>query len=105
MVRAMAARRDKAPTIAKFQNDAARQVLALTGFDRVMVYQFDSEGHGEVIAESARPGMESSLGLHYPASDTPKQARELYLLNPFRIIADVAARTAALKPPVDTVTP
>ncbi|EIZ78107.1 bacteriophytochrome protein [Novosphingobium sp. Rr 2-17] len=105
MVRAMAARLGKAPTIAKFHHDAARQVLAITGFDRVMIYQFDSDGHGDVIAESTRTGMESFLGLHYPSSDIPQQARELYLLNPFRIIADVAAPTVALLPPADAVTP
>ncbi|MBP2463697.1 MULTISPECIES: HWE histidine kinase domain-containing protein [unclassified Rhizobium] len=105
MVRAMAARLLKSPTIAKFHHDTARQVLAITGFDRVMIYQFDTEGHGEVIAESARAGMESFLGLHYPASDIPRQARELYLRNPFRIIADVAAPTVSLLPPADAVTP
>ncbi|BCH62269.1 GAF domain-containing protein [Agrobacterium vitis] len=105
MVRAMAARLLKSPTIAKFHHDTARQVLAITGFDRVMIYQFDTEGHGEVIAESARAGMESFLGLHYPASDIPRQARELYLRNPFRIIADVTAPTVPLLPPADAVTP
>jgi light-regulated signal transduction histidine kinase (bacteriophytochrome)/CheY-like chemotaxis protein len=105
MVRAMAARLGKAPTIAKFHHDAARQVMAITGFDRVMIYRFDTDGHGEVIAESTRAGVESFLGLHYPSSDIPRQARQLYLLNPFRIIADVAAPTLALLPPADTVTP
>ncbi|MGV2074262.1 GAF domain-containing protein [Agrobacterium vitis] len=105
MVRAMAARLLKSPTIAKFHHDTARQVLAITGFDRVMIYQFDTEGHGEVIAESARAGMGSFLGLHYPASDIPRQARELYLRNPFRIIADVTAPTVPLLPPADAVTP
>ncbi|CAN5254066.1 hypothetical protein BH10PSE15_BH10PSE15_05250 [soil metagenome] len=105
MVRAMAARLTKAPTTAKFHNDAARQDLAITGFDRIMIYRFDGEGHGEVIAEALRAGMESFLGLHYPATDIPQQARTLYLLNPFRIIADVAAPTLALLPPTDGVTP
>lgn len=105
MVRAMAARLAKSPTIEKFHHDAARQVLAITGFDRIMVYRFDEGGNGEVIAESTRMGMESFLGLHYPASDIPQQARALYLQNPFRIIADVAAPTVALLPPADPVTP
>lgn len=105
MVRAMAARLTKVPSIEKFHRDAVRQVLAITGFDRVMIYRFDTDGHGEVIAESTRAGVDSFLGLHYPASDIPRQARELYLRNPFRIIADVAAPTVALLPPADAVTP
>jgi light-regulated signal transduction histidine kinase (bacteriophytochrome)/ActR/RegA family two-component response regulator len=104
MVRAMATRLTKAATLDKFHKDAARQVLALTGFDRIMIYRFDGEGNGEVIAESTRAGMESFLGLNYPAGDIPQQARALYLLNPFRIIADVAAPTVALLPPADSVT-
>ena len=104
MVRAMAARLIKAPTLEKFHTDAARQVLAITGFDRIMIYRFDKDGNGAVIGESTRAGVESFLGLHYPASDIPQQARALYLLNPFRIIADVQAPTVALLPAVDVVT-
>jgi light-regulated signal transduction histidine kinase (bacteriophytochrome) len=79
-----------------FHRDAARQIRAMTGFDRVMVYRFTETGAGEVIAESVARGMQSYLGLHYPASDIPRQARALYLRNPFRIIADVAASTVPL---------
>ncbi|MCI9868107.1 GAF domain-containing protein [Rhizobium skierniewicense] len=104
MVRAMAAKLAKARTIARFHSDAARQVLAITGFDRVMIYEFDSEGHGAVTAEATRSGMESFLGLHYPASDIPTQARALYLMNPFRIIADVGSTPIQLLPPVDAIT-
>ncbi len=104
MVRAMAARLARAPTLAKFHQDAARQTLAITGFDRVMIYRFDVEGHGEVIAESTRSGVESFLGLSYPASDIPDQARALYLRNGFRIIANTAAPTIALLPTADAVT-
>jgi len=105
MVRAMAARLAKSKTLTKFHHEAARQVRAITGFDRIMVYQFDIEGHGEVIAESTRANVESFIGLHFPASDIPQQARTLYVLNPFRIIADVAAPTVKLLPPADAVTP
>lgn len=105
MIRAMVARLAKAPSLERFHTDAARQVLAVTGFDRVMIYRFDDSGAGAVIAESTRAGIESFLGLHYPATDIPQQARALYLLNPFRIIADVAAPPVALLPPIDAVTP
>ena len=104
MVRAMTARLVKAPTLAKFHTDAARQMMAITGFDRIMIYRFDEDGNGAVIAESTRAGVESFLGLHYPAADIPQQARALYLRNSFRIIADVDAPTVALLPPVDAVT-
>ncbi len=68
---------------------AAEQVRALTGFDRVMVYRFDAEWNGEVVAESKREDLEPFLGLHYPASDIPAQARRLYTINWLRFIADV----------------
>ncbi|WP_336924130.1 SpoIIE family protein phosphatase [Aquipuribacter sp. SD81] len=69
---------------------AAREVRDLTGFDRVMVYRFDPDHNGEVVAEALRDDLEPFLGLHYPASDIPPQARRLYELNWVRIIADVA---------------
>jgi len=84
-----------------FYHVAAREVRALTGFDRVMVYRFDQDGAGEVIAESARSGIESYLGLHYPASDIPRQARQLYERNWLRIIADVNAGPTPIEPPLD----
>ena len=61
----------------------------LTGYDRVMVYRFDRDGHGEVISEDRDPAMEPFLSLHYPASDIPSQARKLFLLQRLRTIADV----------------
>jgi len=89
LVRSMMARLSKQTTLEAFYRDAARQIRAMTGFERVMIYRFSADGAGEVIAEVAKPGTESFLGLHYPASDIPKQARALYLRNSFRIIADV----------------
>lgn len=71
--------------------NAAVQVKNLIQYDRVMLYKFADDGHGEVIAESKNDNLESWLGLHYPASDIPKQARELYKINLTRIIADVDA--------------
>ncbi|HEV2576806.1 MAG TPA: ATP-binding protein [Acidobacteriaceae bacterium] len=65
------------------------QIRQLTGFDRVMLYQFDEEGHGTVLAEDRNDRLPSYLGLRFPASDIPRQARELYLLNRVRIIPDV----------------
>ena len=70
----------------------------LSGFDRVMVYRFDDEGSGEVIAERCAPDMQPYLGLRYPASDIPKQARALYTRNLLRLIADVDDPQSELVP-------
>ncbi|AKQ69060.1 Phytochrome, two-component sensor histidine kinase [Myxococcus hansupus] len=78
---------------------AADGVRALIGFDRVMVYRFHADWHGEVVAESLAEGVESFMGLHYPASDIPVQARALYRRNPLRLIADVQARPVGMVPP------
>lgn len=69
--------------------NAAAQVKLITQFDRVMIYRFAKDGHGEVVAESKNDNLEPWFGLHYPASDIPKQARELYKINHTRLIADV----------------
>ena len=68
---------------------AASEVKKLIHYDRVMIYKFLDDGHGVVIAEDKNDELEPFFGLHYPASDIPKQARELYKLNLTRLIADV----------------
>lgn len=62
----------------------------ITGYDRVMVYRFDKDYNGEVFAESCNDTIEPFLGLHYPHTDIPKQARELYLQNLLRLIVDMS---------------
>ncbi|MBO9675598.1 MAG: GAF domain-containing protein [Sphingobacteriaceae bacterium] len=68
---------------------AAQEIKKLIQYDRIMVYKFLEDGHGEVVAEEKEPDLEPFFGLHYPASDIPKQARALYKLNLTRLIADV----------------
>ena len=75
---------------------AAQGIRALTGHDRVMVYRFDADWNGEVLAEAAAAGLEPYLGLHYPASDIPRQARELFALARVRLITDVDDVPSAL---------
>lgn len=83
---------------------AARHAAQITGFHRAMIYQFDPHWNGEVLAEYlARPD-DSYLGLRYPASDIPAQARRLYRKNPLRLIMDVGYRPAALVPAENPVT-
>jgi light-regulated signal transduction histidine kinase (bacteriophytochrome) len=67
---------------------AAEEMRRLSGFGRALVYRFDEDGHGEVLAETLEDGYDSYLGHHFPASDIPRQARALYLLNHFRLIPD-----------------
>ena len=83
---------------------AAQHAAQITGFHRAMIYQFDPYWNGEVLAEYlARPD-DSYLGLRYPASDIPAQARRLYRKNPLRLIMDVGYRPAALVPAENPVT-
>ena len=79
--------------------DAAVQVVRdLTGYDRVMVYRFDPDGHGKIIAEARDPRLDPLLGHHYPATDIPQRARELYLRNRVRILVNVDYEPQALVP-------
>ncbi|TKD53353.1 GAF domain-containing protein [Sphingomonas baiyangensis] len=100
-IRAMIARLDMAGDLPAFYREGARQVRALTGFDRVMVYRFDQDGSGTVVGEAVRGGIGSFFDLRYPASDIPQQARELYIRTPFRIIADVDDEPVAIVPQRD----
>lgn len=76
-------------SISLLLKSAASEIKEIIGYDRVMIYRFNEDGHGEVIAEEVNDDLEPFLGLHYPASDIPRQARELYKINLTRIIADV----------------
>jgi chemotaxis family two-component system sensor kinase Cph1 len=71
-------------------NFVVEELRRLTGFDRVLAYRFDEDGNGTVVAEAKGGAMPSFLGHHYPASDIPRQARELYRLNWLRAIPDAA---------------
>ncbi|WOB51470.1 GAF domain-containing protein [Xanthomonas hydrangeae] len=70
----------------------------MIGFDRVMIYRFDEEWNGEVIAEARNPELVAYLGQRYPSTDIPAQARALYLRNRVRQIADVGYQSAAIEP-------
>ena len=83
---------------------AAIAMRKVTGFDRAMIYRFLPDDSGVVAAEDANPELESFLGLHYPASDIPKQARELYRRNWLRAIPDIDYRAAHLLPPTNSRT-
>ncbi len=76
---------------------AAEFVRLLTSFDRVMIYMFDAEWNGTVLAESKATEAKSYLGLRFPASDIPAQARELYKRNRLRLLANVAAAPSPIR--------
>jgi light-regulated signal transduction histidine kinase (bacteriophytochrome) len=97
-IREATARLQATRTLREFWRVAAAEVRAVSGFDRASVYRFDADWNGEVVGEDKRDGLESFLGLHYPASDIPAQARHLYALNPVRHIADAGYEPAELVP-------
>lgn len=87
-----------------FLDEGARQIQAFTGCDRVMIYHFHDDLHGEVMAESCNPGVESYLGLHYPASDIPAPARRVFLENWVRMIPTVNYAPVPFEPALNPLT-
>ncbi|MBW8688048.1 GAF domain-containing protein [Chitinophaga rhizophila] len=83
---------------------AAKQLKELSGFDKVMVYKFDQDWNGTVLAEEQEEGMESYLGLTFPASDIPRQARAMYLDNPYRMIPNREYVPVSLYPVINPLT-
>ena len=92
---------NRAASLTDLYDATARAVRELTGFDRVMVYRYDADYNGEVVAEAKRDELNSFLGLHYPSTDIPAQARALYEKNWLRLIHDVGYMPSPLTPVVD----
>jgi two-component system, chemotaxis family, sensor kinase Cph1 len=74
------------------------EIRKIAEFDRVMLYKFDDDGHGEVIAEDKIDRMESYLGLHFPEPDIPQVARQMFLVNRIRSISDVRDLSVEILP-------
>lgn len=83
---------------------AAAEVREITGFDRVLIYRFDEDGNGTVTAESGDGVLPSYLDLRFPASDIPRQARELYKRNRQRLIVDAEYRPVPIVPTLNPKT-
>ncbi len=79
---------ESADSIRSAAEITARELKKASGFDKVMIYRFDKEWNGNVVAEEMERDMESYLGFTFPASDIPRQARELYYRNTYRFIPD-----------------
>ncbi len=94
-----------APNLPALYPIIAQTIADLSGFERVMVYRFDADWHGAVVGEAlTSPDVDSYLGLHYPASDIPAQARALYEQNWLRLIPTVTYRPSALEPALNPQT-
>jgi chemotaxis family two-component system sensor kinase Cph1 len=87
-----------ATTVLEFCQAAVEQVREITGFARVGMYRFAADESGEMVAEAKRADLDPLLGLHYPASDIPQQARAMYLKNWLRFIPDIEYLPAPLVP-------
>ncbi len=93
-------------TVEKICQVATQELHALTGCGRVVLYRFDEAGHGLVLSEViTHPRFDSYLGLRFPASDVPVQARRMYLSNRVRIVPDVDYDPSPLLAPGDGTTP
>lgn len=91
-------------TIKHLSNSAAELTRKIFGYDRVMIYKFDEEWNGEVVAERKVEEMESWLGLHYPATDIPAQSRALFLQHRVRMISDVQYEPVSILPDISPLT-
>ncbi len=104
LVRGTISKLQNAHTLSEMCEMIVKEVQHLTGFDRVMVYQFSEEGAGRVIAEAKHESLTAYLGLRYPASDIPKQAMHLYTLNWLRLIPDINYQPVSLIPTINPLT-
>jgi light-regulated signal transduction histidine kinase (bacteriophytochrome) len=93
---------ERVPSTRELCELAAVQIRQLTGFDRTLVYQFDKEWNGAVVAEDGNGVLPSYLDLRFPESDIPAQARELYRQNRVRLIADSDYQSVPLVRTADT---
>ena len=83
---------------------AIAELKKLSGFDKIMIYQFDEDWCGDVIAEVKEADMDAYLGLKFPSSDIPKQARELYKRSPYRLIPTITYEPVRIYPVLNPVT-
>lgn len=82
----------------------ASELKAILGMDKVMIYSFDESWHGTVLAEAKESGMDSYIGLKFPATDIPEPARRLYHLNPVRMIPGVGNPAIRVEPALNPLT-
>ncbi|KHL74621.1 ATPase [Pseudomonas putida] len=98
LVRGFVSSLNNAATLEELLQQTVLQIKRITGFGRVKAYSFDTEGNGQVLAEVADAGYPRYLGLCFPASDIPRQARDLYRVNRIRVIEDANYQAVPLVP-------
>lgn len=96
---------ERAASLRALCERAVVEFRGLTGYDRVMIYRFLDDGAGQVVAEDRRAGMTPFLNHHFPATDIPRQARQLYVRNLVRVIPDIGYTPAPLRPAWTSKTP
>ena len=104
LARASINRLEETANLRDFCQIIVQEVRKVTGFDRVMLYKFDDDGHGSVIAEEKLDSLEPYLGLHYPESDIPKSARKLFCANWIRFIPNSHVTNVEIIPSIHPVT-
>ncbi|RZK82391.1 MAG: GAF domain-containing protein [Pedobacter sp.] len=103
-VKQVSAAIEDADTVQKVCEVAVKELRKISGFDGVLMYKFDENWNGTVIAEDKDERLEPYLGQTFPASDVPKQARKLYLKNPYRLIPNRDYKASALYPVINPLT-
>ena len=105
-IQTLLVRMERATNVLDYCRVAAGEIQRLSGFDRVMIYQFDAEFNGKVVAETGSiaepsdPVNQKYLGLCFPSTDIPAQARQLFLVNPLRAIGDVDSTQVPIAPEI-----
>ncbi|MNK92693.1 Phytochrome-like protein cph1 [compost metagenome] len=95
---------DQAGTVQEVCEIAVHELRKISGFDGVLMYRFDKDWNGTVVAEEKDDRLEPYIGQTFPASDVPKQARQLYLKNPYRLIPNRSAQPLRLYPVINPIT-
>jgi chemotaxis family two-component system sensor kinase Cph1 len=95
LAKASIRRLEEKKSLQDFSKIIVQEIRKITRFDRVLLYKFGENEDGSVIAEEKIDTLESYLGLHYPESDIPRPARELFLDNSLRIIPDTKFQLSA----------
>jgi len=103
--RAASAHLSESQSVQELCERAVKEFSSIIGYDRVMVYQFNEDGHGTVLAEElSLTDKESYLGMQFPAGDIPKQARELFMRTKVRTIVNARASGVAIVPATNPLT-
>ncbi|TPE46185.1 ATP-binding protein [Pontibacter mangrovi] len=95
---------DRVSTLQEQAELTVKFIQKFITYDHVMLYRFDEDWHGEVIAEKLQGEGRSYLHHHFPATDIPAQARELLVKKTVRQIVDVSAPAVDIKPYLNPAT-